>query len=433
MFEPRGAASAALTFLIFFASPALATNGSCSAPFTPERVVSCALAVSPEVQISLREFDALKGRRTSSGVWLPSNPKLSFEGGDREFAQTHGSSAFNWTALLSQEVEIADQRELRIRFADRELEVQTRRTVVTQVEVAAAALTALYQVQAADQELKLADRLGQIAHALSELAEQRANEGLLSPVDADVARAESVRIGLIRYEIRRNAYAGRANLNVLLGRDFDAPIDGVGDLPSSLVSPAEVRAGVSSYVNRAILLRGEVAATEAERTALEARLALIRRERVPNPTFSVFRQRDELRDKIWGGAIAMSVPLPAPIGQSRAGEIEESIARIHQAGNNLDLVKRGVRVEAARAYAEWQAASEALELFHPDLTKRSDEDLTRIREAIGSRQLSLRDALLAQRSLVELLLAGVTARLNYSVAWTNLMRVGGYSLPGIGL
>ena len=129
----------------------------------------------------------------------------------------------------------------------------------------------------------------------------------------------------------------------------------------------------------------------------------------------------------------MSVPLPAPIGQSRAGEIEESIARIHQAGNNLDLVKRGVRVEAARAYAEWQAASEALELFHPDLTKRSDEDLTRIREAIGSRQLSLRDALLAQRSLVELLLAGVTARLNYSVAWTNLMRVGGYSLPGIGL
>ena len=431
MFEPRGAALAALAFCLFITAPGWASENVCGSPFSPERVVACALAVSPEVQIAARDLDALKGRRTSAGIWLPSNPKLSFEGGNRQFAEPHGSSAFNWTAMLSQEVEVAGQRGLRLRVADAQLEAQTRRVVVTEVEVASAALTALFQVEAANEELRVAERLGEIAKALSDLADQRAAEGLLSPVDADVAKAESVRIGLIRYEVRRNAYAARANLNVLLARDFDAALDTAGELPAFLNPPAEVVAGMSGYVTRALTLRGEIAAAEAERRALENRLALIRRERVPNPTFGFFRQRDELRDKIWGGTIALSVPLPAPLGQSKAGEIEEAIARIRQAGNNRELVKRGVRIEAARAYADWQSSSEALGLFKPELKRRSEDDLVRIREAIGSRQLSLRDALLAQRTLVELLMADVKARLDYCLAWTTLMRVGGYSLPGM--
>jgi cobalt-zinc-cadmium efflux system outer membrane protein len=430
MIHSRGAALAALVFL-FHALPALAAEDACGPLFNAERVVGCALSVSPEVQISGREFDALQGRRTSAGIWLPSNPKISFDGGDREFAQPHGASAFNWTATLSQEVEVGGQRGLRVKVAETELEAQTRRIVVTELDVATNALAAFFQVQAAREELNLAERLGQIAQTLSELAEQRSKGGLLSPVDADVAQAESIRIGVIRYEVRRKLASAQAILNLRLGRDFDAPIQISGGLPSSLTPPRDVLSGTSSYVNRALLLRGEIAAALAERRVLEAQLELIRRKRVPNPTFSVFRERDELRDKIWGGGILVAVPLPAPFGQSSAGEIQEAIARIRQAGSNLDLVKRGVRVEATRAYADWQASSEVLGLFQPDLKARAVEDLDRIRDAIGSRQLSLREAVLTQRSLVDLLLADIDARLNYSLAWTNLMRIGGYPLPGM--
>jgi len=431
MIASRSAALVGLVLFLVRASPALAAKDACSPPFDAKRVVACALAVSPEVQISRREFDALRGRRTSAGMWLPNNPNIFFDGGDRKIAQSHGASAFNWTAKLSQEVEVAGQRGLRVKVADTELEAQTRRTVVTELEVATNALAAFFKVQAAREEVSLAERLGQIAQTLSELAEQRSKEGLLSPVDADVARAESIRIGLIRYEVRRKLYSAQAIFNLLLGRDFDSPIQMGGALPSSLTPPPEVLLGASTYVNRALLLRGEIAAADAERSVLEAQLVLIRRERVPNPTFSVFRQRDELRDKIWGGGISVSVPLPAPFGQSRTGDIEETIARIRQAGSNVDLVKRGVRVEATRAYADWETSSEALGLFQPDLTTRAGEDLDRIRDAIGSRQLSLREAVLAQRSLVDLLLADIDARLNYSLAWVNLMRIGGYPPPGM--
>ena len=431
MFESRGAALAALIFLVFVQAPCSADE-PCKTPLTADKVVSCALSVSPDVQIARREFDALRGRRTSAGIWLPSNPNVSFNGGDRELVERPGGvSAFNWTATLSQEVEVAGQRGLRLSVADAELEAQTRRVVVTELEVAARALSTFFEVQAAREELSLAERLGQIAQSLSELAEQRSKIGLLSPVDADVAQSESIRIGVIRYEARRRFYSAQADLNGLLRRDFDGPVELAGSLRPSFPLPPEVLVGASSFVSRALLLRGEIAAADAERRVLEAQLQLIRRERLPNPTFSIYRQRDELRDRIFGGGISIAIPLPAPLGQDRAGEIEETIARIAQAKNNIELVKRNVRIEATRAYEDWQTSSEALTLFPPELVGRANQDLDLIRQAIGSRQLSLREALLAQRSLVDLLLADIEARLNYSLARANLMRVGGYPVPGM--
>jgi cobalt-zinc-cadmium efflux system outer membrane protein len=431
MFESRGAALAALIFLVLVKAPCSADE-PCQMPFTAAKVVSCALSISPEVQIARCEFDALRGRRSSAGIWLPSNPNISFNGGDRDLAERPGGvSAFNWAATLSQEVEVAGQRSLRLRVADAELAAQTRRVVVTELDVAARALATFFEVRAAREELGLAERLGRIAQSLSELAEQRSKIGLLSPVDADVAQSESIRIGVIRYETRRRFYSAQVNLNGLLGRDFAAPVEVVDSLRPPLIAPPEVRAGASSFVSRALLLRGEIAAADAERRVFETQLQLIRRERIPNPTLSIYRQRDELRDRIFGGGISMAIPLPAPLGQDKAGEIEETIARIGQASSNVELVKRNVRIEAERAYEDWQTSSEALTLFQPELVGRANDDLDLIREAIGSRQLSLRDALLAQRSLVDLLLADIEARLNYSQAWANLMRVGGYPLPGM--
>ena len=431
MFESRGAALAALIFLVFVQAPCSADE-PCKTPLTADKVVSCALSVSPDVQIARREFDALRGRRTSAGIWLPSNPNVSFNGGDRELVERPGGvSAFNWTATLSQEVEVAGQRGLRLSVADAELEAQTRRVVVTELEVAARALSTFFEVQAAREELSLAERLGQIAQSLSELAEQRSKIGLLSPVDADVAQSESIRIGVIRYEARRRFYSAQADLNGLLRRDFDGPVELAGSLRTTFPLPPEVHAGASSFVSRALLLRGEIAAADAERRVLEAQLQLIRRARLPNPTFSIYRQRDELRDRIFGGGISIAIPLPAPLGQDRAGEIEETIALIGQAKSNVELVKRNVRIEATQAYENWQTSSDALTLFPPELVGRANQDLDLIRQAIGSRQLSLREALLAQRSLVDLLLADIEARLNYSLARANLMRVGGYPVPGM--
>ena len=147
-----------------------------------------------------------------------------------------------------------------------------------------------------------------------------------------------------------------------------------------------------SLEEQALRLRGEVAAAEMERQVLERRLALVRRERVPNPTLSAFAERGEINDRILGVGLSIPMPLPAPVGRTRAGEIAETLAQIRAAESSEELVRRRVRLEVARAAGDLQGAPRAPPaLFAGDLLARARADLSSLREAISSRQLSLRE------------------------------------------
>jgi hypothetical protein len=82
----------------------------------------------------------------------------------------------------------------------------------------------------------------------------------------------------------------------------------------------------------------------------------------------------------------------------------------------------------ARALAAFRARNEAAVLFAGDLLPRAKADLASLREAITARQLALREGLLWQRSLIELLQAEIEARLARALAWVELRRVVGLPL-----
>jgi hypothetical protein len=63
-----------------------------------------------------------------------------------------------------------------------------------------------------------------------------------------------------------------------------------------------------------------------------------------------------------------------------------------------------------------------------DLLERAHADLLALREAVAGRQLSLREALQWQRSLIELLQADIDVRLGRALAWIELQRVVGLPL-----
>jgi cobalt-zinc-cadmium efflux system outer membrane protein len=183
-----------------------------------------------------------------------------------------------------------------------------------------------------------------------------------------------------------------------------------------------------SLEDQALSLRGEIAAAEMERQVLERRLAVVRRERVPNPTLSAFLERGEINDRIVGVGLSFPLLLPAPVGRSRAGEISETLAQIRAAEGSRDLVRRRVRSEVARALAAFKSGSSAGALFARDLLGRARADLLALREAISSRQLTLREGLQWQRSLIELLQADIDVRLGQALAWVELRRVVGLPL-----
>jgi cobalt-zinc-cadmium efflux system outer membrane protein len=394
----------------------------CSRPLDADTVARCAVAASPEVREARERLAAVAGRRATAGVWLPSNPTVGATVATRRRPPPEAVSALNWSVVLSQELEIAGQRGARVDTADAESAAQARRVGVAEQEVAAGALTAYYEAIAAEEGLQLAADLAHNAQALAIFAEARAKEALLAGVEADVARAEATRIGLVRFEAERRLADSRVALAVLLDVE-PASLS----LPTAL--PIETPATpAGSLEEQALRLRGEIVAAEMERTILERRLALIRRERVPNLTLSAFVEHGEINDRILGVGLSVPLSLPAPVGRTRAGEIAETVAQIRAAESSAELVRRRVRLEVARALAALRARRGAAGLFESDLLARARADLSSLRAAISSRQLALREGLQWQRALIELLAADIESRLGRALAWVDLKRVVGLPL-----
>ncbi len=396
---------------------------SCKGALDAETVVRCALAASPEVREAREGLAAVAGRRTTAGVWLPSNPTVSALVSNRRRPPPEAASVVNWSVVLSQELELAGQRGARVESVDAEAAAQARRVGVAEQEAVAGALTAYYDAAAASEAVRFAGALAQNAEALAAFAEGRAKEAVLAGVEADVARAEATRIGLARFEAERRLAEARAALAVLLDVDVRALL-----LPDGLPAPATPQPLSGGLEEQALRLRGEVAAAEMERRVLERRLALVRRERVPNLTLSAFGERGEINDRILGIGVSIPLPLPSPIGRTRAGEIAERLAQIRAAESSEELVRRRVRLEVARAQAAYTARESAAGLFGADLLARARGDLAAIRDAISSRQLSLPEALQWQRSLIELLQEDIEARLGRALASVEIRRVAGAPL-----
>jgi cobalt-zinc-cadmium efflux system outer membrane protein len=404
-----------------------AAASRCVGRLDEQAVVRCALAVSPEVRQARAELDALAGRRETARVVLPSNPTLAGNVAARRRPPPDSASVINWGVILTQELEIAGQRGARTDVVDAQSGAQARRIGVAEQEVAAGALSAYYEAIAAQEGVRFATELVRTAEALAVYAEGRAKEAIVAGVEADVARAEATRIGLFRFEAERRLAASRAALAILLDADARDLV-----LPDALdvASPSELSDEVIEA--QALRLRGEVAAAQMERQVLEHRLVLVRRERIPNPTVSAFWERGEINDRIIGVGLSVPLPLPAPMGRTRAGEITETLAQIRAAESSEELVRRRVRLEVARALAMLRARQQAAGLFGGDLLGRARTDLSALREALASRQLSLREGLQWQRSLIELLQADIDSRLASALAWVELRRVTGLPLASQG-
>jgi cobalt-zinc-cadmium efflux system outer membrane protein len=395
-------------------------NGACARLLSEEQVVRCALTASPEIAAARAREQAAGGRRRTAEVWLPSNPTVAGVVAQRRRPPPDAATVLNWSVTVSQEIEIAGQRSARIDEADADVAATARRTDVAEREVAAGALAAYYDAVGAAESLRFATALAETARGLAEYAEARAKESLAPRIEADVARAEAARIGLTRLAAERRLAEARAVLAILL--DVDA---GTLVLPQALPTVSADAGDGAALERNAIAARSELAASVLERQVLERRLAVVKRSRVPNPTLSAFVERGEIDDKIVGVGLSFPLPLPAPVGRTRAGEIAEVVARIREAESSVALARRRVRTEVASASAAVRATIAGVAIFDAELLRRARADLSSLGEALASRQLTLREGLQWQRSLIELLQGDIEARLARVQAQLELRRAAG--------
>lgn len=337
------------------------------------------------------------------------------------------AGVYNWDAALSQEIEIAGQRGIRRDAAQAEVDAQAKRVLVSRRDVAAAAWVAFFDVQTAHEDQRLAGRLTAATQMVSIVAHARADKGLIAPVDADVADAITLRVLQAKLESDRRVATTDAHLLSLMGLDAAR---GPLTVDGELVPIAGVERAAASLIARAATERPEVLALDAERKAFELRADAYRRTRIPNPTVSIYAQNDGFNEHVLGVALAIPIPLPGNVGRTYAGEIAEAEALARRVATDRERVGREIRLEIIIAAQAYESRTKEVEAFTPERVTRAEETLRSLGQEVEAGHLGVRDAVVAQQAMIELLQANVAARRAWCVASVDLARAAGLALEG---
>ncbi len=339
-----------------------------------------------------------------------------------------GDRDINVYAQLAQEIEIAGQRRRRIAAADAELSGMQRRVDAVRREVAALALNHYYEALAAGEQLELLSRMVAAAAVLIDLAETGERAGLTSQLGADVVAAQLVRLRQQQIDADRRRTAANVQLAALLGHDpIHPPVTAAGPL-APLPVPEDSDALAAAAEER----RAELAVLAAEREFHARRVEVLRRERAPNPSIVLFAQRDGFAERVLGGGLALPIPLPHPLGRTRAGEIAEARAMARRADAEREQLRRNVRAEVAVAAAALRARRDELAVFDPTRLARAERHLGALAQEMAIGRLAIKDAVVMQQTLLDYLLAHIEARRAVCLAAVELARAAG-ALPEVGV
>ena len=134
--------------------------------------------------------------------------------------------------------------------------------------------------------------------------------------------------------------------------------------------------------------------------------------------------------RVIGGGISVPIPLPHPVGRTFAGEIAETEALARRAETERESVAREVRLEVTTALYAYDGAKAERELFTDERVARAEQTLVSLLQEIDAGRLGVRDAILAQQTLVSVVRASIDARLALCLASVQLAFASGAPLDG---
>jgi outer membrane protein, heavy metal efflux system len=383
-------------------------------------LVACAVQASLERKAGQAAILAARGRIEAAEPWFPANPALEGTASRRRGAE---GTDINWSARLGLELELSGQRGARRATGVAERNAEESRLAGVTRETSAEAFQAYFAVLAARESVAVLVRLEAEAERVLRAASAAAERGAAAGIEADLAEAGHARTLKRRVAAERDERLALATLGFLVGlRD--------GEQPSVTGALAPLAGAESARVDRAIPTSPEVLTLEAEQRASNARAGALRRSRVPNPTLSVFIARDGFDERVTGLGLSLPLPLPEPLGRLRAGEIHEQEALATRASLLAAHGRRVARLDYARAVERYLAARETAKAFGQERVDHASTALTNLGAEVEAARIPVREAVLLQEPLLELLLGAVEVELELCAASVEVVRTAGLPFDG---
>jgi cobalt-zinc-cadmium efflux system outer membrane protein len=247
--------------------------------------------------------------------------------------------------------------------------------------------------------------------------------GAVAGTDADVARALAIEAA------RDRLHAEQAQRIALL--ELASAVGASSAVGVRVVGALEPVRGVEAFARTVGgVEQPEVAALQSEGRAHRAEAEVLRRARIPNPTVSIFAQRDGFGEHVLGAGLAFPLYLPHPLGPTNSGLIAEAEGLARRSDTEAERTRRERHLVLARAIQNYEAAKAELALYDEGKLTQARQTLSDLAAAVQSGKMPVREAIVAQRPLVDLLRGALTARHHLCLASVELARASGFPLEG---
>jgi outer membrane protein, heavy metal efflux system len=372
---------------------------------TVEQAVAYALERNGELLAARKEIDAATG--LVKQATLKANPKV-----DASVSKTITGADNNVTLNGMYPLELGGRRLARIRVAERELEMR-RQDVANRERILAANVRAKFgEALGAILKLGFDEDLIATSQRSYDLVAARVTEGGTAPLEQNMVLVELNRLRSMRETAEGKAQIEMLELRNLIGMTPDEPLRLRGDF-NDVIAPL---LPLADATERALSERPDLRLAKAAESFAEARIEQARSEGRLDASLIAGYQRMDSSYPLSGindaGRLSpirstfhyftVGVSLDLPVRNKNQGGIEAAVAEAEGAKRRREFLEITVRREVASAYALYNSAARAAEIFRVGVKDQANANLDVVRQTYELGSKTLIDYLGEQRRFIDL-------------------------------
>lgn len=366
-------------------------------------LVRRALTTNSDLAAARLDIERARARVRQAG--LTANPTFDFEQTTGRFTGSPGERETTFGFALP--LELGGQRQRRVNLAQAELEAAEAEVADRERRLMAEVRGAYAETLAAIRELDITEGINNLAVQTATIVEARVTEGESAPIELNLLRAEVDRLKSRRALVEGRLRATLLRLKSLAGIASEEPLRIREDLTAPpLYKPST---SLEAALDMALRMRPDARLARLTEKVAQAGLELARAQGRPDVTaftkYSTNRTvfdttpvgalRD--KDKVLSFGVSVGIPL---FNRNQGGKAEAATA-IAQAQRRREFVEQLVRAEVTSAYARYEAAQSALNIFEQGVLARSTENIKSMRGAYELGAFRMTELLSEQRRLLD--------------------------------
>lgn len=409
-----------LTCSLFFAGAVEAGEGEANSArrerpsFSLAEVVSIVAANNPSIKAGEAKWQAMKARVPQAAAW--EDLRLQGESVTSRFVNISPNGFTDQSVTLQQELPLTGKNRSRARAATAEAGAAFEDLRRTQLDVLSRARSAYYRLANEYAQLEVNRRNVDLLNQFAELSRTRYEVGNASEADVLTAKTDAARLVEIQNDILRRVSDAQTELNVLMNRAPQAPLD-----RPDVLTFASIHYSLGELQRIALAGRPEVQGAQNRIDAEKSRVQLARRNRIPDPAVNVKAGRyNDTGQAVSELDVGVSIGLPFLNPRKYAAGITEAEQNLTAAQQEFQAVSNETLGLVRDQLKKVETAAHHYELYRDKILPLARQTVQSNRAAYEASNTNFLELITAERVLEDSESTSLNHLADYRVALAEL-------------